>query len=42
MPQPTDTFIQELGEIAVKTFCDKGWRMQDGYYQVALGQQAGH
>ena len=27
---------------AVKTFCDKWWRMQDGYYQVALGQHAGH
>ena len=27
---------------AVKTFCDKWWRMQDGYYRVATGQGAGH
>lgn len=25
---------------AVKTFCDKWWRMQDGYYRVAAGQGA--
>lgn len=27
---------------AVKTFCDKWWCMQDGYYRVAMGQHAEH
>lgn len=27
---------------AVKMFCDKWWRMQDGYYRVAAGQGGGH
>jgi len=37
----TDQLQAQVRE-AVKTFCDKWWRMQDGYYRVATEQYAGH
>jgi len=46
MPQTANAFMDELTQIIQgRKYSNHSivwWRMQDGYYQVAIGQRVGH